>query len=103
MTVAQINGTVSDMDKVTQQNAAMAQESTAACHVLVKEADDLAGLVAQFETGVTPPARKAPASEPPPPQRQTRFGSARRRSFDGRAATAQKLEPESANEVWEEF
>ena len=102
MTVAQINGTVSDMDKVTQQNAAMAQESTAACHVLAKEADDLAGLVAQFDAGATPPARRTPVQEAGPVQRP-RFGSVRRRSFDSRGSAAQKLDLESANEVWEEF
>ncbi len=103
MTVAQINGAVSDMDKVTQQNAAMAQESTAACHVLAKEADELAGLVALFETGAAPLARKAPMAEPLP-VRPARTGGPRRVAAEGRSTVAaQKIEPERTNEVWEEF
>jgi len=44
----QINSVVSDMDKVTQQNAAMVEESTAAARSLASEADQLTDLVAQF-------------------------------------------------------
>jgi methyl-accepting chemotaxis protein len=38
------------MDKVTQQNAAMVEETTAATQNLMRETDDLAGLVDRFET-----------------------------------------------------
>lgn len=46
--LAQINGAVSDMDKMTQQNAAMVEESTAAARSLASEADELAALVQRF-------------------------------------------------------
>jgi methyl-accepting chemotaxis protein len=36
------------MDQVTQQNAAMVEEFTAANHALASEADELARLVGQF-------------------------------------------------------
>ncbi|MNT83656.1 methyl-accepting protein IV [compost metagenome] len=39
------------MDQVTQQNAAMVEESTAASHSLSQEADTLAASVARFRTG----------------------------------------------------
>jgi methyl-accepting chemotaxis protein len=40
------------MDKVTQQNAAMVEESNAAARSLTDEATGLARLVGRFETGV---------------------------------------------------
>jgi methyl-accepting chemotaxis protein len=47
----QVNGSVRTMDQMTQQNAAMVEESTAASRNLASEADRLAALVAQFRTG----------------------------------------------------
>ncbi|MDP3747533.1 MAG: HAMP domain-containing methyl-accepting chemotaxis protein [Phenylobacterium sp.] len=47
----QVNTAVNHMDQVTQQNAAMVEESTAASHSLANEAAELATLVAQFRTG----------------------------------------------------
>lgn len=46
----QINVAVGDMDRMTQQNAAMVEESTAASRSLSSEAADLAGLVTRFRT-----------------------------------------------------
>ncbi len=45
----QVNSAVGDMDKATQQNAAMAEESTAAARSLASEADELAQLVERFK------------------------------------------------------
>lgn len=45
----QVNAAVNDMDKVTQQNAAMVEQSTAAARSLAGEADELARLVARFK------------------------------------------------------
>ncbi|MFM9829007.1 MAG: methyl-accepting chemotaxis protein [Sphingomonas sp.] len=47
----QVNGAVGEMDKMTQQNAAMVEESTAAARSLAGEADELSALVARFQTG----------------------------------------------------
>jgi len=47
----QINIAVGDMDKMTQQNAAMVEESTAAARSLATEANELSALVARFRTG----------------------------------------------------
>ncbi len=47
----QVNTAVSQMDQVTQQNAAMVEESTAAGHALTQETEHLSALVAQFEIG----------------------------------------------------
>lgn len=45
----QVNTTVNQMDQVTQQNAAMVEEATAASRSLAQQADDLSQLVAQFK------------------------------------------------------
>jgi methyl-accepting chemotaxis protein len=37
------------MDQVTQQNAAMVEQATAASHSLANEAEELAGLIGQFQ------------------------------------------------------
>jgi Methyl-accepting chemotaxis protein len=46
--LAQINMAINQMDQVTQQNAAMVEQSTAAAHSLSDEADSLSDLMAQF-------------------------------------------------------
>jgi methyl-accepting chemotaxis protein len=46
--LAEVNGAVNQMDQVTQQNAAMVEESTAASHNLAEEARQLATLVSRF-------------------------------------------------------
>jgi methyl-accepting chemotaxis protein len=58
----EVNTAVNQMDQVTQQNAAMVEEATAASHSLAREAEELAGLVAQFQSGAAEPAGPAPAS-----------------------------------------
>lgn len=47
----QVNTAVNQMDQVTQQNAAMVEQSTAASHNLASEAEELARLISQFQTG----------------------------------------------------
>jgi methyl-accepting chemotaxis protein len=47
----QVNGAVNQMDQVTQQNAAMVEEATAAAANLKAEAGELARLVSQFQVG----------------------------------------------------
>ncbi|MCB2014235.1 MAG: HAMP domain-containing methyl-accepting chemotaxis protein [Sphingobium sp.] len=47
----QVNGSVHDMDKMTQQNAAMVEETTAAARSLASEAQSLKQLVSRFQLG----------------------------------------------------
>ena len=47
----QVNTAVNQMDQVTQQNAAMVEEATAASHALAGEADTLQRLISRFEVG----------------------------------------------------
>ncbi|MHC3927004.1 HAMP domain-containing protein [Brevundimonas naejangsanensis] len=52
------------MDQVTQQNAAMVEESTAASHSLAQEADVLAASVAHFKVDQSKGAQAAPLRAP---------------------------------------
>jgi methyl-accepting chemotaxis protein len=49
----EVNTAVNQMDQATQQNAAMVEQSTAASHGLVNEAEELARLIGQFKIGDT--------------------------------------------------
>jgi len=57
----QVNTTVADMDRTTQQNAAMVEEASAASVALAAEAETLARLIGQFRVD----ANDAPASPAP--------------------------------------
>ena len=52
----QVNSAVNQMDQVTQQNAAMVEETTAASHSLVAETAELAKLVGHYQTRAAPDA-----------------------------------------------
>ena len=47
----EVNTAINQMDQVTQQNAAMVEESTAASHTLLQETAQLSDLVGQFQLG----------------------------------------------------
>jgi len=49
--LAEVNTAVNQMDRTTQQNAAMVEQSTAASHSLVAEAETLERLVGRFRIG----------------------------------------------------
>jgi methyl-accepting chemotaxis protein len=66
--LGQVNVAVSEMDRMTQQNAAMVEQSTAAARSLAAEASELSSLVSQFDTGSSAPASR-PAAEPTPLRR----------------------------------
>ncbi|WP_430424280.1 methyl-accepting chemotaxis protein [Phenylobacterium sp.] len=57
----QVNTAVNALDGVTQQNAAMVEEATAAAQQLANEAQKLTGLVARFRVTADPTARRAAA------------------------------------------
>jgi methyl-accepting chemotaxis protein len=98
------------MDQMTQQNAAMVEESTAASHSLAQEAEKLTSLIGQFKvdekvaTGVQ--ARNSGAAlrkpTPAPKPRQNAGRAVLKTVSQGSAATARKLEA-AVEESWEEF
>ncbi len=55
----EINTAISHMDQVTQQNAAAAEESTAASRTMSNETEQLAELVGQFQVGRAETAKAA--------------------------------------------
>ncbi|MEW6017147.1 MAG: methyl-accepting chemotaxis protein [Pseudomonadota bacterium] len=100
--LAQVNTAVNEMDHVTQQNAAMVEQSTAASRVLADEARELARLVARFQVSGAPAAAsaapRAAISTARPAQRPA---AAPRPATAG--ATALAMRPVAEEEGWEEF
>ena len=66
--LSQVSSTVNQMDQVTQQNAAMVEESTAAAHGMAGAAEELSHLVRQFKLSETA-MRNAAASRREAPRR----------------------------------
>jgi methyl-accepting chemotaxis protein len=101
--LAEVNTAVNQMDQVTQQNAAMVEQSTAASHSLAQEAEDLGRLVARFDVGaitnVTSLPRHATSKQTPGQRVATVL-----KSVGGRAVSAvRKPAAEAAEESWEAF
>ena len=109
--LSEVNSAVNQMDQVTQQNAAMVEESTAASHSLAQEAGELARLVARFNVGQVeasgrgrPAARTAaaaPAARPAAPKPAQPVAAMKTVSTGGGQAAAMLAQP--AEEGWEEF
>ncbi|MFY0310520.1 methyl-accepting chemotaxis protein [Leisingera sp. D0M16] len=99
--LAEINTGVTQLDQVTQQNAAMVEESTAAGQLLKEDATRLTGLVAHFKipgTRAAAPARTAPAQAAAP----TAHGPS---SWDIEATPqpAAVAEGNAARDLWQDF
>lgn len=97
----EINTGVSQMDQVTQQNAAIVEETTAASHGLAREIEKLLDLVGRFETGqeiAAEPAHREPraASQKTRPALKTIGGR-------GVPSAVRKLEAIANEQDWEEF
>ncbi|MDB5972792.1 MAG: methyl-accepting chemotaxis protein, partial [Hydrocarboniphaga sp.] len=58
--IEQVNTTITQMDEVTQQNAALVEEATAAAHSLEEQTSGLMSAVAQFKLDELAPAEPAP-------------------------------------------
>lgn len=93
----QVNSAVSEMDKVTQQNAAMVEESTAASRSLASEADELAALVGQFTVAKSGSQARPVAARPS----QARPSPARRPAPQVSGNLA--LKAEFSEDDWSEF
>ena len=76
--IAEVNTAVNQMDQVTQQNAAMVEETTAASRMLADQTEELFGLVSRFKVSqgaamasYDAPPDKAPAPRPRAPMPRT--------------------------------
>ncbi|ABG32071.1 methyl-accepting chemotaxis protein [Roseobacter denitrificans] len=97
----EINSAVNDLDHVTQQNAAMFEETTAASHALTAEADALVAAVSKFELGTL--SAIARGNDKARPAQEERVAQPRPRS-DGNAALAvDHNQAEQLDAGWEEF
>ncbi|EDQ32775.2 Methyl-accepting chemotaxis protein [Hoeflea phototrophica DFL-43] len=109
--LSEINSAINQMDQVTQQNAAMVEETNAATQGLSSEAVKLESLVQRFKTGGTATGRVAAQSPargnaPAPASANARptasparaLGAKIASAFGGGASSAKKQE-----EQWDEF
>jgi methyl-accepting chemotaxis protein len=105
--LGQVNSAVNHMDQVTQQNAAMVQETTAACHSLTREGDSLELSLSSFNLGQGAKAarpqveaRRAPTPMGAPSNKRPM--AALKVMGRGGAAMAKPIERAEADD-WEEF
>ncbi|GAA4486142.1 methyl-accepting chemotaxis protein [Gluconacetobacter asukensis] len=99
--LSEVTASIGDMDQVTQQNAAMVEETTAASHNLTAETRTLTQTISRFKVGddhreslfdesaFTIPSGRAPASKPP-------------RSANA-SVSATPLLTTSSDQGWEDF
>jgi len=50
--ISEVNAAINEMDRMTQDNAAMVEDSTTSTNALLQEIADLSMLVAEFQLGV---------------------------------------------------
>ncbi|MBO9135861.1 CHASE3 domain-containing protein [Rhizobium sp. B230/85] len=96
--LGEVNTAVNQMDQVTQQNAAMVEETSAAGATLASESGKLRELISQFQLGSTsghaPRAMAAAPTHRPVPSPARRLAGQVSKAFSGNAAV---------KESWEEF
>ena len=106
--LAEINTAVNQLDQVTQQNAAMFEETTAASHSLTREAETLSETMGQFQTGsqeskvITADfrsTREAEHQSPKPMPEVVNVSSA----SAGATAAASSVAPQTPESDWEDF
>ncbi|WP_421739600.1 methyl-accepting chemotaxis protein [Caulobacter sp.] len=93
----QVNTAVNQMDQVTQQNAAMVEQTTAATHSLKGQTAELVNLISTFQVGASRAATPAPTRRAPVAPAARPGGGAARLVARSGAATAVR------REEWEEF
>jgi methyl-accepting chemotaxis protein len=96
----QVNTAVNQMDQVTQQNAAMVEQSTAASHSLAGETEELVRLTGQFQLGGQ---AESPASRKQPPRRPPVKTVSKPSSLRVVAPSRAAARPAAAAEDWQEF
>ncbi|MEM6759373.1 MAG: methyl-accepting chemotaxis protein [Pseudomonadota bacterium] len=95
----EINVAVNELDQVTQQNAAMFEETTAASHALISEADALSAAVAQFDIGAEQSQARTQKVITQEPKQKTQFTT----TTVGATAISLEADPASETSDWEEF
>ena len=113
--LAEANTAVNQMDQVTQQNAVMVEQSTAASRALAQETEHLARLTGRFRLGqgeghapapnVEPLRRPAPGRPVPRPKTATalKIVAQGSRGRDALRKTASSDMAAAGTDSWEEF
>ncbi|MEY8799898.1 methyl-accepting chemotaxis protein, partial [Leisingera sp. XS_AS12] len=101
----EINTGVTQLDQVTQQNAAMVEQATAAGHMLNSDAGKLAELVGQFRVigGDAQPAGPFETGGKRTPLADARKGPDPRSKAVGTAAAVMATDGNAARDVWQDF
>ncbi len=99
--LAEINIAVNQLDQVTQQNAAMFEQTTAASHSLTREAEALSATTAKFR--VAGKGIKAAAANAPSVGLSSRRSAPARSAPASRGGAAAAPAREAATEDWEDF
>ncbi|WP_334186603.1 methyl-accepting chemotaxis protein [Noviherbaspirillum sp.] len=105
--IEQINQAITQMDQVTQQNAALVEEAAAASEAMQEQAGKLAQVVSVFKLDVVQSDTRT--SSPPATRRKAMIApmaveTARKRSAPAVPAPRQKqIDTTRASEDWEEF
>jgi methyl-accepting chemotaxis protein len=101
----QVNTAINDMDRVTQQNAAMVEETTAASHALAEDTAQVVALIGQFriETGKEDAGMRFELRKSAAPVKQPRVGNARPAKQTGRGSLKAVVGGGAVSTDWEEF
>ncbi|PZQ55647.1 MAG: chemotaxis protein [Phenylobacterium zucineum] len=99
----QVNTAINQMDQVTQQNAAMVEEATAASHSLSGEAEALNRLISRFELGAGYSAAAAAAPRAAAPAHRPAPTTAVAMKTTGRGGAAPKPSAAVEEDAWDEF
>tara|TARA_R110002020_G_scaffold13501_2_gene48653 strand:- start:13 stop:1797 length:1785 start_codon:yes stop_codon:yes gene_type:complete len=103
--IGQINTAVAEMDTMTQQNAAMVQESTTAAANMRRHAEQLNQLINSFVLGDDEPTQQQALASPAPQQRGGDSGL-KRPALSSNASSQPASKPSPAKHAadeWEEF
>ena len=98
--LAEINTAINQMDQVTQQNAAMVEQSTAASHSLTNETAELERLTSYFQVDARQSRSVASLTHPPA---STPARATRQPALKVVAGRASQQASAAAVENWEEF
>jgi methyl-accepting chemotaxis protein len=102
--VGEINKAIVQLESVTQQNAALVEEASAASLTFQEQADRLTQLVARFRLGDEPaPTRAAPAPAPKAEAARPAPRPLPRRAAAAPAAGTRPVPAVGADDEWKEF
>jgi methyl-accepting chemotaxis protein len=104
--IDQVNHAVLQMDEMTQQNAALVEESAAAARAMHEQATELSRQVSFFQvTGTTAasPAARSPRKDATQQEMETVFAAVRSTPVATAARPSRPSEPAADAGVWKEF